>query len=288
MSKALRLVSEKLKYVDIVLELRDARIPYASSNPKIDEIIKKKPRLILLNKANMADRRRTDEWMAYYKEQGIASLPIDCITGFNIDKIVSYSKEILKDVLQKEKEKGLKERPIKAMIIGIPNVGKSTLINILAKRKVAKTGDRPGITKTQQWININNQMMLLDTPGVLWPKFEDQIIGLRLAVTGAIKDDILHLDDIAIYALNYLRANYPKALEERFKLEEIPEDNIELMEMIGRKRGALLPGNRVNFDKVIDLILHELRNDLLGRLTFETPQDIEEMLTNLAAIEEQE
>jgi|SRR5690554_792967 len=273
MSKALRQVEEKLKYVDIVLELRDARIPYSSSNPKIEAIIKKKPRLILLTKANMAETKKTISWVRYYKEKNITALAIDTLLNFQIDKIVPYAHLILKDIFEKEKQKGLKARPIKAMIIGIPNVGKSTLINKLANKKVAKTGDKPGITKNLQWINIKDEMLLLDTPGVLWPKFEDKTVGLKLAVTGAIKDDILPLDDVAIFALDYLKNNYKNRLKERYNLNSISDNNIELMESIGRKRGCLLPGNKVNFDKVIYIIIYEIRNMILGKLTFEVPSD---------------
>ncbi|QVK18950.1 ribosome biogenesis GTPase YlqF [Mycoplasmatota bacterium] len=275
MSKALRQVEEKLKYVDIILELRDCRIPFSSRNPKIETIIKNKPRLILLNKANMADRKKTNEWIAYYKEKQLTALAIDSISSYHMDQIIPYAKDVLKDQLRREKEKGLKARPVKAMIIGIPNVGKSTLINTLAKRKVAQTGDRPGVTKNLQWINVKNEMMLLDTPGVLWPKFEDQTVGLRLAVTGAIKDKILPLDDVAIYALDFLKTNYPQQLKERYKLDELSDNNLEIMEKIGRNRGCLLPGNRVNYDKVIDLILYEIRNEMLGKLTLEIPSEIE-------------
>ncbi|NLG82223.1 MAG: ribosome biogenesis GTPase YlqF [Bacilli bacterium] len=271
MTKTLRQVQEKLRYVDIVFELRDARIPYSSSNPKIDTICKNKPRLILLNKAKMADDKITNAWINYYKEKGIICLAIDSISGYNIDKITSTAKLILKDLFQKEKAKGMKERPIRALILGIPNVGKSTLINTLAKRKVAQTGDKPGVTKNLQWINVNNELMLLDTPGVLWPKFEDKEVGLKLAVTGAIKDDILPLDEVALYALNFLKKYYPEKLTTRYKLEELSEDNLEIMDQIGLNRGCLLPGKRINYDRVIDLILYEIRNVLLGNISWETP-----------------
>ncbi|MDF2699525.1 MAG: ribosome biosis GTPase YlqF [Haloplasmataceae bacterium] len=276
MAKALRQVDEKLKFVDIVLELRDCRIPYSSSNPKVDTIINKKPRLIILNKADMADPRKTQEWIAYYKAQNLEAIAIDAVTNFNMNQITIKSKEILKDVFLKEQQKGLKERPIKAMIIGIPNVGKSTLINSLAKRKAAQTGDKPGVTKNLQWINVRDEMMLLDTPGVLWPKFEDQKVGLRLAVTGAIKDNILNLDEIALYAVDFLKQNYPEGFKERYKLSDLPEDNTEILDMIGKNRGCLVSGGRINYDKVYDIILFEIRNDKLGRLTFELPQDITE------------
>lgn len=271
MSKALRQVKEKLKYVDIVLELRDARIPNSSSNPKIEAIIKNKPRLILLTKANMAEMEKTEMWINYFQEKNITALAIDSITNFQIDKISQTARFILKDLFAREKQMGLKERPFKAMIIGIPNVGKSTLINKLANRKATKTGDKPGVTKHLQWINVKDEMFLLDTPGVLWPKFEDKNVAYKLAVTGAIKDEILPLDEVALFALDFLKKHYPKRLLERYKLDELNENNVELMEIIGRKRGCLLPGNKVNYDKVIDIILYEIRNDMLGKLTFELP-----------------
>lgn len=274
MSKALTQVQEHIKYVDIILELRDARIPYSSSNPKIDEIIKNKKRLILLNKANMAEDHKTNDWINYYEKKDIKVLAIDCVTNYQIDKIVPYAKMVLKDKLDKEKAKGLKPRPIKAMIIGIPNVGKSTLINTLAKRKVAQTGDRPAVTQNLQWINVKDELLLLDTPGVLWPKFDDQEIGLKLAVTGAIKDTILPLDDVVIYALDFLKINYPDRLKERYQLDELSDNNIEILNDIGKKRGCFLPGNKINYDKVIDIILYEIRNVMLGKLTLETPNDI--------------
>lgn len=276
MTRTLRQVQEKLRYVDIVFELRDARIPYSSSNPKIDSICQNKPRLILFNKAKMADDKVTNAWINYYKGQGITCLAIDSISGYNIDKIVPTAKNILKDLFEKEKAKGMKERPIKALILGIPNVGKSTLINTLAKRKVAQTGNKPGVTKNLQWINVNNELMLLDTPGVLWPKFDDKEVGLKLAVTGAIKDEILPLDTIALYALSFLKQHYPEKLKARYKLETLSEDNIEIMDQIALNRGCLLPGKRIHYDRVIDIILYEIRNDLLGNISWETPDILKE------------
>jgi len=276
MTRTLRQVQEKLRYVDIVFELRDARIPYSSSNPKIDSICQNKPRLILFNKDKMADDKVTNAWINYYKGQGITCLAIDSISGYNIDKIVPTAKNILKDLFEKEKAKGMKERPIKALILGIPNVGKSTLINTLAKRKVAQTGNKPGVTKNLQWINVNNELMLLDTPGVLWPKFDDKEVGLKLAVTGAIKDEILPLDTIALYALSFLKQQYPEKLMARYKLETLSEDNIEIMDQIALNRGCLLPGKRIHYDRVIDIILYEIRNDLLGNISWETPDILKE------------
>nr|MDE5977810.1 ribosome biogenesis GTPase YlqF [Turicibacter sp.] len=202
MAKARRQIQEKLQLVDIVYELLDARIPYSSSNPMMNEIIKHKPKLIILNKVDIADPNVTQQWLSYFNEQNQPVITVDALHQNAIKKITEASKEILKEKFEKEKAKGLRPRPIRAMILGIPNVGKSTLTNNLAKRRAAQTGDRPGVTKSQQWIKVEKELELLDTPGVLWPKFEEKRVGYNLAVTGAIKDTILHLDDIILYALD--------------------------------------------------------------------------------------
>lgn len=210
MAKARRQIQEKLQLVDIVFELLDARIPYSSSNPMMNEIIKHKPKLIILNKVDMADPNVTQQWLNYFKEQGQPAITIDALHQNAIKQITEASKEILKEKFAKEKAKGLRPRPVRAMILGIPNVGKSTLMNNLAKRKAAQTGDRPGVTKAQQWVKVGQELELLDTPGVLWPKFEEKRVGYNLAVTGAIKDTILTLDHIILYALDYLIQHYPQ------------------------------------------------------------------------------
>jgi ribosome biogenesis GTPase A len=272
MAKAKREVQEKLKLIDIVFELLDARIPMSSRNPMINEILGNKPRIVLLNKADMADEAITQQWIAYFQQQKLRALAIDAQTGTGIKQIVAASKEMLKDKFAKMAAKGIKNpRPMRALIVGIPNVGKSTLINRLAGRNIAKTGDKPGVTKAQQWIKVGKEMELLDTPGILWPKFEDEEVGLKLATTGAIKDTILNLQDVAVYALNFLKQHYPERLKERYSLDDIPEEIVALFDAIGKRRGCLVSGGAVDYDKVSEIVLHDIRTEKLGRISFETP-----------------
>ncbi|WP_043933342.1 ribosome biogenesis GTPase YlqF [Bacillus sp. EB01] len=274
MAKARREVTEKLKLVDIIYELIDARIPYSSRNPMIDEIIQHKPRLVLLNKADMADKQATRDWIRYFADKGIRALAINAQAGEGMKEIVSASNEILKDKFDRLKAKGVKPRAIRAMIVGIPNAGKSTLINRLAKRNLAKTGNTPGVTKAQQWIKVGKELELLDTPGILWPKFEDQEVGKKLAITGAIKDTILNLQDLALYGLRFLEKNYQGRLEERYQLDPVPEDPVELFESIGKFRRVLGGGGIVDYDKVAELVVREIRSEKFGPLTFERPEDL--------------
>ncbi|HLO12340.1 MAG TPA: ribosome biogenesis GTPase YlqF [Pseudoneobacillus sp.] len=275
MAKARREVTEKLKLVDIIFELLDARIPLSSRNPMIDEITNHKPRLVLLNKADMADIKITKEWIAYFKEKGIKALPINSHAGEGMQTIVAAANETLQEKFDRMRAKGvIKPRAIRAMIVGIPNVGKSTLINRLAKKNIAKTGNTPGVTKAQQWIKVGKELELLDTPGILWPKFEDQEVGLKLAVTGAIKDTILNLEDLAVYALRVLEKRYPERLEERYKLSKIPDDLVELYDHVGKLRGCLAGGGQVDYDKVSELVVREIRSEKFGRVSLESPSDI--------------
>ncbi|MCR8848624.1 ribosome biogenesis GTPase YlqF [Rossellomorea sp. SC111] len=269
MAKARRQVTEKLKLVDIVIELVDARIPLSSRNPMIEEIIGQKPRLVLLNKADMADTNRTNQWIAYFKEQGITALAVNAQAGKGLQVIVQAAKEILKDKFDRMKSRGMRPRAIRAMIVGIPNVGKSTLINRLAKKNIAKTGNTPGVTKAQQWIKVGKELELLDTPGILWPKFEDPKVGYKLALTGAIKDTILNLQDIAVYGLRFLAEHYPERLEERYGLEGISEEVVDSFDTIGAKRGCLMTGGEVNYDKTSEIIVRDIRNVQLGPMTFD-------------------
>jgi ribosome biogenesis GTPase A len=272
MAKAKREVQEKLKLIDIVFELLDARIPLSSRNPMIHEILGNKPRIVLLNKADMADETVTEQWIAYFERQQLRALAIDAQTGTGIRQIVSSAKEMLKDKFAKMAAKGIKNpRPMRALIVGIPNVGKSTLINRLAGKNIAKTGDKPGVTKAQQWIKVGKEMELLDTPGILWPKFEDEEVGLKLATTGAIKDTILNLQDVAVYALNFLKEHYPGRLKERYSLDDIPEEIVALFDAIGKRRGCLVSGGAVDYDKVAEIVLHDIRTEKLGRISFESP-----------------
>ncbi|ADM37701.1 ribosome biogenesis GTPase YlqF [Bacillus spizizenii ATCC 6633 = JCM 2499] len=271
MAKARREVTEKLKLIDIVYELVDARIPMSSRNPMIEDILKNKPRIMLLNKADKADAAVTQQWKEHFENQGIRSLSINSVNGQGLNQIVPASKEILQEKFDRMRAKGVKPRAIRALIIGIPNVGKSTLINRLAKKNIAKTGDRPGITTSQQWVKVGKELELLDTPGILWPKFEDELVGLRLAVTGAIKDSIINLQDVAVFGLRFLEEHYPERLKERYALDEIPEDIAELFDAIGEKRGCLMSGGLINYDKTTEVIIRDIRTEKFGRLSFEQP-----------------
>jgi ribosome biogenesis GTPase A len=276
MAKARRQVTEKLKLIDIVFELVDARIPMSSRNPMIDEIVSSKPRIVLLNKADKADDSITKQWIEYFKEKEIPALAIDAQTGTGLKQITALSKVLLKEKFDKMAAKGIKPRAIRALIIGIPNVGKSTLINRLAKKNITKTADRPGVTTAQQWVKVGQELELLDTPGILWPKFEDQLVGFKLATTGAIKDAILNLQEITVFALNFIKEHYPNRLKERFNLDEIPDEVVLLFDEIGKKRGCIMPGGYIDYDKTSELIIREIRSDKLGRLSFETPKQYNE------------
>ncbi len=275
MAKARRQVTEKLKLIDVVIELVDARVPQSSRNPMVDEITAGKPRLIVLNKADMADPVVTEAWLRALKREEVEVVAVDAKHSKGLKQLITGAQKLMKEKHDRMREKGRNPGPIRALIIGIPNVGKSTLINRLAGRNIAITGDRPGVTKRQQWIKMKGgEMELLDTPGILWPKFEDQLVGYRLAATGAIKDEILNLDDIALYTVRELHARYPEQLKERFKLETLPEDRVELLELIGKKRG-LISGGYVDFEKASELLLNELRHEKIGRISLETPADHE-------------
>lgn len=272
-ARARREVTEKLKLVDIVFELVDARIPQSSSNPMLKDIIQNKPRLVLLNKADIADQTITDEWIDYYMERKQLALAVNSHSRSSVQAIVKSSQEILHEKFERMRARGRKPRAIRAMIVGIPNVGKSTLINRLAGRNIAKTGNNPGVTKAQQWIKVGKELELLDTPGILWPKFDDEKVGYKLALTGAIKDSILNLQDIALFGLQFLRKRYPDRLKERYQLEQIPEDIGDLFYQIGEKRGCLMAGGVINEEKTAEIIMKDIRSQKFGLLSMEIPQD---------------
>lgn len=276
MKKTMDNIRASLKLVDIVGEIIDSRIPISSKNPVIDDVLKDKPRIMILNKSDMADENETKKWLSYYRKKGYGAVVVDALHSKGLDKIYSVAKEMLADKFKKLEEKNLSAKTIRMMIVGIPNVGKSTFINSISKRKSAKIGDRPGVTKQVQWIKTKNDLELLDTPGVLWPKFEDERIGLHLAFTGAIKDEIMDIENLAFRFIDELNKRDVNILKKRYNLsEDSYEDTLYLMDEIGRNRGAILKKNEIDYFKVANLVLDDFRKVKLGRITLETVEDIE-------------
>lgn len=273
MAKARREVTEKLKLVDIIFELIDARLPLSSRNPMIDEVINQKPRLLILNKSDMADEQETRKWVEYFAQRGHKAVAINSLEGKGLQQVTKAAQEILKEKFERMKSRGMKPRAIRAMIVGIPNVGKSTLINRLAKKNIAKTGNTPGVTKAQQWIKVAKELELLDTPGILWPKFEDQEVGYKLALTGAIKDTITNMEDLAVYGLRFLSVHYPARMEERYGFQFIHEDLVETFDHIGKLRRVFGPGGEIDYDQVAQLVVRDIRGLQLGKLTFDFVDD---------------
>ncbi len=276
MTKTKRQIQASLKLVDAVAEIIDARIPVSSRNPDLDSIIQNKPRVVLMNKCDMADPSSTQKWINYFKNNGIVAIPIDCKTGRGINKFVSSVNEVLKEKIEKQKAKGLLNPTVRVMIVGIPNVGKSTFINRISKNRKAKAEDKPGVTRGNQWFTINKGFEVLDTPGVLWPKFEDKIVGERLAFTGAVKDQIMDTELLAMRLLDFLKVEKNPIFVERFKLQNEPIENIEsyeLLELIGRKRGMLISGGEIDTERAAIMLLDEYRSAKLGKYTFELPEN---------------
>lgn len=283
MAKTRRIMQSNLKLVDVVVEITDARIPYSSRNPEMDRLVGSKPRLLLLNKADSADEAVTSQWIYYYKKKGITAVATDCRSGKNINKFKSALKELMAEQVKTWEAKGMHGRPIRMMIVGIPNVGKSSFINRLAGSKRAKVEDRPGVTRGKQWVTLDDSTELLDMPGVLWPKFEDKTVGERLAFTGAVKDNILDTEYLACRLLELLCEEYPEMLVGRYNisLEDLPENDdmtagclkgFELLERIGRKRGFLISGGEINTERAAAAVLDEFRAGKLGRISLERPQ----------------
>lgn len=272
MAKTRRMLAENLKLIDVVIELLDARIPKSSKNPEIDDIVKSKPKIVAFNKADLADEAVSREWSNWYNSQGFTSIFIDSIKGKGIKELKLQLHSIMEDKLKKEKAKGRIFRPIRTMVVGIPNVGKSSLINKIAGRASAVTGDRPGVTRNKQWIRLNEEIELLDTPGILWPKFDDQEVGLNLAFTGAIKDDIIDTVEVAAKLMERLSQTYPQNLMERFKLNTLEDkDGIALLEEAGRKRGCIMSGGEIDFSRISIILLDEFRGGKIGRISLEKP-----------------
>jgi ribosome biogenesis GTPase A len=273
MAKARREVTEKLKLVDIIFELVDARLPLSSRNPMIDEVVGQKIRLLILNKADMADESQTKKWIQYFENEGHRAIAINSFDAKGVQLVIKVARELLVEKWERMRSRGIKPRAIRAMIVGIPNVGKSTLINRLAKKNLAKTGNTPGVTKAQQWIKVEKELDLLDTPGILWPKFEDQSVGYKLALTGAIKDTITNMEDLAVYGLRFLAEHYPKRMEERYQLTEVDEDLVKTFDHIGKLRRTFGSGGEIDYDQVAELVVRDIRGEHLGKLTFDMVED---------------
>ncbi len=275
MAKTRRLILEHVKLVDLVVELVDARLPQSSRNPEIDQLIKDKPRLLVLNKADIADRAVTDAWIAHLKAAGIPAIAVSSTSGKPLAPVLDMCKAILAPQISAWQEKGMVGKPIKLMVVGVPNVGKSSFINKLTGKKSAITGDRPGVTRGKQWIRLANGFELLDTPGILWPKFEDEQIGLKLAFTGAVKDDILDVELLACKLLEFLRDTYPEALAARYHMEVQPEmEGYQLLEQLGKKRGFVISGGEIDSLRAANILLDEFRAAKLGFISLESPKNV--------------
>lgn len=271
MKKTKDLLREQLKLVDVVYELLDARIPMSSKNPDIDQIIGNKAKVIILNKIDLADPQTTSKWVEYFREEEKTVIPVNTMTGKGIREVIEESEKVIKDKMDALVKKGRKPRPARVMIVGIPNVGKSSLINKLAGRKSTQTGDRPGVTKGKQWIRLKGNMELLDTPGMLWPKIEDPTVSLNLGFTGAIKDEILDRETLAYKLLEILWNDHKEKVIERYKIEDECNTTIDVMDCIGRNRGCILKGNEIDYSRVSAVILDEFRSARIGRISLEYP-----------------
>lgn len=275
MTKAKRMMQEDIKLIDIVIELVDARLPMSSRNPDIDTLGKGKSRLIVLNKCDLADERLNKEWADYFEKQGYFCVMINSKNGKGIKSINGIIQEACKEKIERDRKRGIINRPVRAMVVGIPNVGKSTFINSFAGKACAKTGNKPGVTKGKQWIRLNKSVELLDTPGILWPKFEDQRVGLRLAMAGSIKDEILNIDELAFELIKYLKDEYPGIVGERFNVDEY-EDALDTLKEIGRVRGCIVKGGEIDLSKASAIVMEEFRNGKIGKITLEKPEQMNE------------
>ena len=271
MTKAKRMMQENIKLIDLIIEVVDARIPRSSRNPDIDELGKNKARLILLNKADLADDREYDKWAQYCQEQGYYTVKLIAKSGAGIKNVLPAIMESCQEKLERDRKRGIKNRPVRAMVVGIPNVGKSTFINAFAGKACTKTGNKPGVTKGKQWIRINKNVELLDTPGILWPKFEDQSVGAKLAMVGSIKDEILNLEELSLELLGCLHEFYKGLLEKRYELTE-SDDRLSMLTQIAENRKCIQKGNELDYLKAANIFLEEFRNGKIGRITLERPE----------------
>lgn len=273
MTKAKRQMQEDLKLIDLIIELVDARVPLSSRNPDIDQLGQNKSRLILLNKADLADERQNEDWKEYFQSKGFYVVKVDSRNGAGMKTIQNVIQEACKEKIERDRRRGIKNRPIRAMVAGIPNVGKSTFINTFAGKACAKTGNKPGVTKGKQWIRLNKNVELLDTPGILWPKFEDQLVGIRLACVGSIKDDILNIEELALWLLEKLKKDYPGFLEKRYGISE-EGTPLETLEAIAKARGCLKRGEELDYVKASGLIFDDFRGGKIGRITLEWAEQV--------------
>ena len=269
MAKTKRLIKENIDKIDIVYEVVDARIPFSSKIIDIDEYIQNKSRIMILTKYDLCDKEETNKWIEYYKSKGYEVLPMDIVHSNDMKQIISKTKELMEPIIQKRKDKGMMERRTRVLVVGIPNAGKSTLINRLVGRKVVNVGNKPGVTKNLDWIRIHEDIELLDTPGILWPKFENQEVALNLASLTAIKEEILPLDEVVYYILKTLFKYYPNILKERYGIEELSEDFIETIDEIGRKRGCMMRGGVVDEEKVYSIVLQDIKEGYIKGITFD-------------------
>ena len=275
MTKTKRMIVAEIKNMDAVCEIVDARIPLSSRNPDVDEMVGNKPRMIVLNRVDQADPNETKRWAAYFRGKGYAVLEVNAKNGVGTNRFAAAVRELLQEKIDAWEAKGQVGRTIRVMVLGIPNVGKSTFINKVAKRKTAKAEDRPGVTRTKQWVPVDSTLELLDTPGILWPKFDDKEVGIRLAFTGAIKDDVMDIEELACYLMEYLGKHYPAVLTERYKMEiEAFDSGYDLLTKAGRKRGFLMRGAEVDTERMARILLDEFRGGKLGTFTLETVEDI--------------
>jgi ribosome biogenesis GTPase A len=269
MTKTKRMIEDHLKAVDVVAELLDARIPQSSANPMVEKLVKGKPRIVILNKADLADPRETDLWISYYKKKGISVVPMTVGNGKNKKRLLSLIRETAEPILSKWRKRGLKNRSVRLMILGIPNVGKSSLINFLAGKASTRTANTPGHTRGKQWVRLSDGLDLLDTPGVLWPKFDDQTAALRLAATGAIAGDVFNPDEVVPVLLSSLAETAPQVLKDVYGIEDVGRDPQLLLEDAGRRRGCLLPGGAIDYDRAEMAVLRDFRSGKLGRITLD-------------------
>ncbi len=276
MTKAKRAMKEDIKLIDLIIELVDARVPLGSRNPDIDELGAGKARMVLLNKSDLADEKINEQWVGYFAEQGCQVVKVNCKTGAGLKQIGAAVQEACKEKIERDRRRGIQNRPIRAMVVGIPNVGKSTFINAFAKKACTKTGNKPGVTKGNQWIRLNKTLELLDTPGILWPKFEDQQVGLHLAFIGSINDEILNKEELALELIQVLSQRYPGALKERYQIEELAaaltvQESLLILKEIARVRACLLKGGELDTSKAAAILLEDFRSGRLGRITLEQP-----------------